>query len=43
MGAAIAAALVGLQEGATTEQLQVAVESAVNIAIRGVRSIPPSA
>jgi AcrR family transcriptional regulator len=42
MGAAIAAALVCLQEGATTEQLQGAVEKAVGIATRGVRSVPPS-
>ena len=43
MGAAIAAALVCLQEGDTTEQLRVAVERAVDIAIRGVRNVPASA
>jgi AcrR family transcriptional regulator len=43
MGAAIAAALVCLQEGDTTEQLRVAVERAVDIAIRGVRNVPTSA
>jgi AcrR family transcriptional regulator len=43
MGAAIAAALVCLQEGVTTEQLQVAVENAVAIAIHGVRSVSTSA
>jgi AcrR family transcriptional regulator len=43
MGAAIAAALVCLQEGDTTEQLRVAVERAIGIAIHGVRNVPPSA
>jgi AcrR family transcriptional regulator len=43
MGAAIAAALVCLQEGDTTEQLRVAVERAVGIAIHGVRNVPTSA
>ena len=43
MGAAIAAALVCLQEGNTTERLQVAVENAVGIAIHGVRSVSTSA
>ena len=43
MGAAIAAALVCLQEGDTTEQLRAAVEGAVDIAIRGVRSVSTSA
>ena len=43
MGAAIAAALVCLQEGVTTEQLRAAVEQAVDIAIRGVRSVSTSA
>jgi len=43
MGAAIAAALVCLQEGDTTEQLRVAVERAVGIAIHGVRNVPASA
>jgi AcrR family transcriptional regulator len=43
MGAAIAAALVCLQDGATTERLQAAVESAVSIAVHGVRSVPTSA
>jgi AcrR family transcriptional regulator len=43
MGAAIAAALVCLQEGETTEQLQVAVENAIGIAIHGVRSVSTSA
>jgi AcrR family transcriptional regulator len=38
MGAAIAAALVCLQEGDTTEQLRAAVERAVGIAIHGVRN-----
>src|SRR5580693_167024 len=41
MGAAIAAALVCLQQGNTTEQLQVAVEHAIGIAIRGVRNVEP--
>ena len=39
MGAAIAAALVCLQEGETTERLRVAVEHAVGIAIHGVRNV----
>ncbi len=39
MGAAIAAALVCLQEGDTTEQLRVAVQHAVDIAIKGVRNV----
>jgi AcrR family transcriptional regulator len=43
MGAAIAAALVCLQEGGTTERLRVAVENAVGIAIHGVRSVSTSA
>ena len=43
MGAAIAAALVCLQKGDTTEQLRAAVERAVDIAIKGVRNVPPSA
>ena len=43
MGAAIAAALVCLQEGTTTEKLQVAVENAVGIAIHGIRSVSTSA
>jgi AcrR family transcriptional regulator len=43
MGAAIAASLVCLQEGNTTERLQVAVENAVGIAIHGVHSVPTTA
>ena len=43
MGAAIAAALVCLQDGDTTEQLHVAVEQAIGIAIHGVRNVPPNA
>ncbi|OBI55636.1 TetR/AcrR family transcriptional regulator [Mycobacterium sp. E796] len=43
MGAAIAAALVCLQEGAEGQQLRAAVERAVDIAIHGVRYIVPSA
>jgi AcrR family transcriptional regulator len=39
MGAAIAAALVCLQEGDTTEQLRAAVERAFGIAINGVRNV----
>lgn len=39
MGAAIAAALVCLQEGATTEQLRTAVERAVAIAMHGIRNV----
>ena len=40
MGAAIAAALVRLQEGGTAEQLRAAVESAIGIAIHGVHNLP---
>jgi AcrR family transcriptional regulator len=43
MGAAIATALVCLQEGDTTEQLRAAVERAVGIAIHGVRNVEPGA
>jgi AcrR family transcriptional regulator len=43
MGAAIAAALVCLQEGDTTDELRAAVERAVGIAIHGVRNAPASA
>jgi len=43
MGAAIAAALVSLQEGATAERLSAAVERAVEIAIHGVRNSTPRA
>lgn len=43
MGAAIAAALVCLQDGGTSEQLRAAVESAIDIAIHGVQSLPTSA
>lgn len=43
MGAAIAAALVCLQEGDDGQELRVAVERAVDIAIHGVRYIGPSA
>jgi AcrR family transcriptional regulator len=39
MGAAIAAALVCLQDGDTAEELRVAVERAVGIAIHGVRNM----
>ena len=39
MGAAIAAALVCLQDGGTAEQLRAAVESAIGIAIRGVDNL----
>ena len=42
MGAAIAAALVCLQEGDATERLRVAVERAIAIAIDGVRNVPAS-
>ena len=42
-GAAIAAALVCLQEGGTAEQLRAAVDRAIGIAIHGVRNIPTSA
>jgi len=40
MGAAIATALVCLQEDVSAEQLRVAVERAVGIAIYGVRNVP---
>jgi AcrR family transcriptional regulator len=43
MGAAIATALVCLQDGDTTEQLRAAVERAVGIAIDGVGNVPTSA
>ncbi|OBG76011.1 hypothetical protein A5701_19885 [Mycobacterium sp. E3305] len=43
MGAAIAAALVCLQGGDDGQQLRVAVERAIDIAINGVRDIRPSA
>jgi AcrR family transcriptional regulator len=43
MGAAIAAALVSLQDGDTAEQLRAAVERAIGIAIRGVRNLPTGA
>ena len=43
MGAAIAAAFVCLQEGATTEQLRVAVERAIGIAIQGVSNVEHNA
>jgi AcrR family transcriptional regulator len=43
MGAAIAAALVCLQEGDTTDELRAAVERAVGIAMHGVRNAPASA
>jgi AcrR family transcriptional regulator len=43
MGAAIAAALVCLQQGDTGEQLRAAVERAVGIAMHGVRNVPTSA
>jgi AcrR family transcriptional regulator len=43
MGAAIAAALVCLQEGDTTEQLRVVVERAIGIAIQGVRNVADNA
>jgi AcrR family transcriptional regulator len=43
MGAAIAAAVVCLQEGNTIQQLQVAVEHAVGMAIRGIGNVEPSA
>jgi hypothetical protein len=39
MGAALAAALVCLQGGATTDQLQAAVERAIDIAVQGVRAV----
>ncbi|BBY04377.1 TetR/AcrR family transcriptional regulator [Mycobacterium seoulense] len=40
MGAAIAAALACLQDEGTAEQLRAAVESAIDIAINGVRDLP---
>jgi AcrR family transcriptional regulator len=43
MGAAIATALVCLQEGADTQQLRVAVERAIGIAMHGVRNVPTGA
>jgi AcrR family transcriptional regulator len=43
MGAAIATALVCLQEGASTQQLRVAVERAIGIAMHGVRNVSTSA
>jgi AcrR family transcriptional regulator len=43
MGAAIAAAVVCLQEGNTIQQLQVAVDRAVGMAIRGIGNVEPSA
>jgi AcrR family transcriptional regulator len=43
MGAALAAALVCLQRGDTTEQLQVAARHAIDIAIEGVRKVQRSA
>lgn len=43
MGAAIAAALVCLQDGDTAERLRDAVERAIGIAIQGVRNVPTSA
>jgi len=43
MGAAIAAALVCLQDGATPEQLRAAAERAVEIAVEGVRNVSTSA
>src|ERR1700741_2124284 len=43
MGAAIAAAVVCLQEGNTMQQLQVAVDRAVGMAIRGIGNVEPSA
>jgi AcrR family transcriptional regulator len=43
MGAAIAAALVCLQEGDIAERLRGAVERAVGIAIQGVRNVPTNA
>jgi len=43
MGAAIAAALVCLQEGDTTDQLRVTVERAIGIAIQGVGNLSTSA
>jgi AcrR family transcriptional regulator len=43
MGAAIAAALVCLQEGGTAKQLHAAIDHAIDIAIRGVRNMATSA
>lgn len=43
MGAAISAALVCLQESDNTQQLGVAVERAIGIAMHGVRNMPTSA
>lgn len=43
MGAAIAAALVSLQAGDNTQQLRVAVERAIGIAMHGVHNVPTSA
>ncbi len=43
MGAAIAAALVCLQDADTAEQLRAAVERAIGIAMHGVRNMPTSA
>ncbi len=43
MGAAIAAALVCLQEGDDTQHLRLAVERAIDIAMHGVRNVPTSA
>jgi AcrR family transcriptional regulator len=43
MGAAIAAAVVCLQEGNTIQQLQVAVDRAVGMAIRGIGNVERSA
>jgi AcrR family transcriptional regulator len=43
MGSAIAAALVCLQEGATAEELRVAVERAIEIAFHGVRNVQTNA
>jgi AcrR family transcriptional regulator len=43
MGAALAAALVCLRRGETTEQLQVAVQHAIDIAIEGVRTMDHNA
>ena len=43
MGAAIAAALVCLQEGDNTQHLRLAVERAIGIAMHGVRNVPTSA
>ena len=43
MGAAIAAALVCLQDADTAEKLRAAVERAISIAMHGVRNMPTSA